>query len=334
MALPLPLLRSLQDSPAKEAWKAIFGHAWEVCSQPLTKENAAAEVTKRDREIGDLDLFLASAGWDLWFAYEACVEHAADAVAKWWAENEAGPTGRAVLILDGLSLREVPWLLQGAAERGYKLHSMCVAGAELPADTTRFANAMGFPQRSALENNGASSGHRLPKARTEALDHPWADCASFVGAEPNWALWHHWPDNRAHALAEAGQGLTNLVAEVVKELTSDDFWTLVKKLTTGRRLLITSDHGYCASGLFSDVIEEQSKHLKELLKSGRCAASASDGGPWVPPVSITLTTKHGTYAYAVGRRKWKSPGGYPTLTHGGLSVLEVAVPMLELSRME
>jgi hypothetical protein len=33
-----------------------------------------------------------------------------------------------------------------------------------------------------------------------------------------------------------------------------------------------------------------------------------------------------------GRRKWKSAGGYPTLIHGGLSVLEVAVPFIELSK--
>lgn len=36
--------------------------------------------------------------------------------------------------------------------------------------------------------------------------------------------------------------------------------------------------------------------------------------------------------FALGRRKWKSQGGYPTLTHGGLSLLEVAVPFIELSR--
>jgi len=34
----------------------------------------------------------------------------------------------------------------------------------------------------------------------------------------------------------------------------------------------------------------------------------------------------------LGRKKWKSQGGYPTLTHGGLSLLEMAVPYLELSK--
>ena len=37
-------------------------------------------------------------------------------------------------------------------------------------------------------------------------------------------------------------------------------------------------------------------------------------------------------AWELWRRKWKSQGGYPSLTHGGLSLLEIAVPFIELSR--
>jgi hypothetical protein len=47
---------------------------------------------------------------------------------------------------------------------------------------------------------------------------------------------------------------------------------------------------------------------------------------------LMLETPHGKHAFALGRRKWKSQGGYPTLAHGGLSLLEVAVPFIELSR--
>ena len=53
---------------------------------------------------------------------------------------------------------------------------------------------------------------------------------------------------------------------------------------------------------------------------------------WVPPVDVTLDTPHGRHAFVLGRRKWKSQGGYPTLAHGGLSLLEVAVPFIELSK--
>jgi hypothetical protein len=33
----------------------------------------------------------------------------------------------------------------------------------------------------------------------------------------------------------------------------------------------------------------------------------------------------------LGRRQWTIQGGYPTLAHGGLSLLEVAVPYIELT---
>lgn len=332
MPLPLPLVRSLgADAPVK-AWAAIFEHALRICAAPLSSPGVAGEVTRRDREVGSLDLFLAAAGWDLWQQYEQSVERTADALVTWWSSRTGG---RAVLLLDGLSLRELPWLLQGAAERGYDVHSVRVTGAELPAETTPFANALGFSARGSLENNGAGSGHRLAGARTESIDVPWADAAKSIGAEPGWVLWHHWPDDRIHDLAEAGQGLENLTSEAQRELSGDAFWSLVERLTTGRRFIITSDHGYAASGLFADTPDEQAKHLKELFKSGRSAPGTGDGpGNWVPPVDLTLTSAHGARRYAVGRRKWKSQGGYPTLTHGGLSVLEVASPFIELSRKE
>jgi hypothetical protein len=174
----------------------------------------------------------------------------------------------------------------------------------------------------------------LKKARTETLDIPWVDALKMIDAKPDWVMWHHWPDNRIHDLAAAGQGLEKLTMEVAQELRSDAFWALVEHMSTGRRLVITSDHGYAATGLFGDAPDDQAKHLKEVFKSGRCTPGEGDGSPWVPPVELALTTKHGAMLFALGRRKWKSQGGYPTLTHGGLTVLEVASPFIELSRTE
>jgi hypothetical protein len=331
MALPLQLARTLATAGAREAWAAIFKHAWETCSKPLSAIAAAGEITKRDRETGTLDLYLAAAGWDLWKEFEASAPTTADALAAWWAGRAPG---RGVLILDGLSLREVPWLLHEAAKHGYKIHDALATASELPGETSAFAHALGFSGRAALENNGGGSAHRLPRARTETLGIPWADAANAIDARPDWVLWHHWPDNRVHDLAAAGQGLEKLTVEVAQQLGSDAFWDLVKRLSTGRRLIITSDHGYAATGLFADAPDEQAKYLKDVLKSGRCAPGIAADSPWVPPVDLSLTTKHGAMRFALGRRKWKSQGGYPTLTHGGLTVLEVASPFIELSRAE
>lgn len=329
MSLTYELVESLQSGSPADAWRAIFDRAWAVCSQPIEMAKADAEVARRDRAVADLDLYLATAGWDLWKEYESAVPQTSDALAAWWA-SQAG--GRAVLILDALSLREAPWLLAGAEERSFTIHDARPTGAELPADTTPFAKALGFAQRSALGNNGAGGAHKLVGARTECTDVAWESCAELVGSEPAWVFWHHWPDCQLHAHDDPGKGLSSLTEEVVEHLMSDAFWKLVARLAEGRRLVITADHGYASSGHFPDSDKDQTEYLKSVFKSGRWDGTAQQPGAWTPPIDLLLETRHGRHLFVNGRRKWKSAGGYPTLTHGGLTVLEVAVPFIELSR--
>ena len=330
MTLAYDLVHKLQHAEPVEAWAAILDHAWSICSPPIGDGKADAEVVRRDRAIGDTDLYLATAGWDLWSDYESNAPLTSDALVQWW-NTQSG--GRAVLVLDALSLRESPWLLAGAETRGYTIHTAKPTCAELPADTTPFAKALGFGQRSSLSNNGASNTHHLPGAHTESTDIAWQDCANLIGAQPNWVFWHHWPDHRLHEHDDPGKGLSSLTHEVKQHLTGDEFWSLVDRLATGRRLVITADHGYAASGLFPDSNKDQTEYLKNVFKSGRWDSQTQAAGSWVPPIDLAIDSKHGTHLFVNGRRKWKSAGGYPTLTHGGLSVLEVAVPFIEITKV-
>ena len=154
----------------------------------------------------------------------------------------------------------------------------------------------------------------------------------WIKSAPSIALWHHWPDDRVHQLAEPGEALKQLSREAAQTLTSDPFWKLIERMTDGRRLVITSDHGYAACGLFNDVSDrDQAAWLKTNFGSMRFAHGSGTPHHWMPPISLCLTTAHGEKQFALGRRKWKSAGGYPTLAHGGLSLLEVAVPFIEIS---
>ena len=147
MTLPLQLVQTLQNAEPNDAWAAVFEHAWELCSQSLAPGQAVAEVLKRDRSLANVDHYLATAGWDLWSHFEATVPRTSQELAGWWSKHSPG---RAVLILDALSMREAPWILHQAEERGFVVHQARPTGAELPADTTPFAKALGFGQRSAL----------------------------------------------------------------------------------------------------------------------------------------------------------------------------------------
>lgn len=329
MALTAAALRALAQGSDADAWQVIVGHAVEIAKKPLAAGNAPSEVVKRDREIGELDLFLSSSGWDLWQAFDRSVERTSERLARWWAEPFSA---KAVLILDGLSLRELPWLLQGAKERGFTLHEVSANASELPGETDEFARALGFASRSKLQNNGGGSLHKLQPAQTETVDLPWKDCQALVGSAPNQIFWHHWPDAKLHDGSGAGQGLELLTKDVAEQLSGDAFWAFVERLANGRRLVITSDHGYAAAGYFPDADAAVGQFLKQTFSSGRSKPSTGDIGPFVPPVALQITSAHGAYLLALGRRKWRSQGGYPTLTHGGLSLLEVLSPFVELTK--
>lgn len=239
-----------------------------------------------------------------------------------------------MLILDGLSLRELPWLLQGAKKQGFTLHGVTATASELPGETNEFAHALGLASRSQLQANGGGLTHKLQPAQTETIDLPWKDCTGLVNnasCAKNWVFWHHWPDAKLHDYG-AGQGLELLTKDAAQQLSSDDFWGFVERLATGRRLVITSDHGYAATGYFPDADGDVAAHLKQTFSSGRSKAGNGDPGPFVPPVALHIDSPHGAHLLALGRRKWRSQGGYPTLTHGGLSLLEVLSPFIELSR--
>ena len=329
MALRNVLLQRITSAPSEEAWRSIIEDTLEKCSGALTLANAPGEVTKRDRAVGALDHFLSASAWDMWGDFGSAVERNADRLADWWAQ----PFGaKAILILDGLSLRELPWILEGAKARGFTVHAANAYAAEIPSETNAFARALGFSSRSQLQNNGGGGAHRLTPCKTETVNLPWLDCAALIDSSPNWLFWHQWPDAKLHDGSGAGQGLDTLTRDIAAQLTSDDFWSFVERLAQGRRLVITSDHGYAATGLFFDAPEHQADFLKSALKSGRLVPGTLDPGPFVPPVAIQTTGQYGPHLLAVGRWKWKSQGGYPTLAHGGLSLLEMLSPFVELTK--
>jgi len=329
MVLTLEQLDNLSTSGAGDAWQTVISEALSICSEPLTGARSASEATKRDRLVGQLDHFLAAAGWDMWEQFGEEVERNSDHLVNWWKKPF---DAKAILVLDGLSIRELPWLIEGAKERGFTLHDTGAFGAELPSETNAFAKSLGFNSRSQLQNNGGGMANRLAPVTTECIDLPWKDCANLIDSSRNWIFWHHWPDSKLHDGAGAGQGLDVLTRDIAAQLTSDDFWEFVEKLATGRRVIITSDHGYAATGMFFDAANEQAVFLKSTFKSGRLLAGTHDPGPFTPPVALQTNGPHGPYLMALGRWKWKSQGGYPTLAHGGLSLLEMLCPSIEITK--
>lgn len=320
------ILEVMMGSSPDEVWRQLLDYSWELFSNQINPEEAEIQIAERDRKIGEMDTFLAGSAWDLWDDARNSQFKTADFLKNFWEKEK---NGKAVLILDALSLREAYWILEQAHEHGFVINRSCATLAEIPGDTSSFARALGYGQRSLLTDNGGRS-NKFPDAYTESTEMPFYDSEKLIKPERNIFFWHHWPDTLIHEFADDGNGGQKIIKGAMEVLRSDAFWRLIERLSAGRKVVITGDHGYANSGLFRDITDkEQSDYMKTYLKSGRFSTSdISNQHRWVPPLTLQINNAE----IAIGRRKWKSQGGYPTLTHGGLSILEIAVPFIEIEK--
>ena len=328
MALPTSTIDGLLMGTSREAWDAIRDELKQNCCTPIT-EGLVDEMVRREKQCEPLELALSGGSWTLWNTFFDDVPAASAQLIDWWA---SGHGGKAVLILDGLSIRELPILLAEAEERGFTTNESDILGSELPAETNSFAKALGFSHRGSLDNNGAGGSHKLSGAYTLSNDLSWKDLADSIPAESKMVVWHEWPDNRVHDYSDQGEGIRKLLPEVVEQLRSDDFWTLVTKLCHGRELVITSDHGYANTGAFRDANVEEKAFFRDNFGGYRYKPTELSNREWLPPLALALDCPTGRYSLALGRTKWAVQGGNRTLSHGGLSLFETFVPFIRLNK--
>lgn len=322
--LPLSLLRELEAAEPATAWTSLARYTLEACETNGTGLTPDTAARVRDEAVRALDTWLAGAGWDLWCEFGSAMPRTADRLVAWWDAIPTG-AGAAVLILDGLSLRELPLLREGASAHGFAVIAAEATAAELPGDTNSFAAALGATARNTLANNHPPASFRLTGACTEVANLPWADCAALVKAEPRWMFWHEWPDSRFHD----GSTFQALARNAASTFADAAFWGFLRRLATGRRLLITSDHGYAHIGSFQDTDGDAKTWLRGAFGGGRIAADG-ELGPWSPPLALALEGRQGRVRMPLGRRKWPVPGGNASLGHGGLTLLEALSPFIEL----
>lgn len=328
---PAPTWESLilSELPAAAVWQSLFARLADVA---LASSSPAA----LHRETIIPDRLLAESAWDLWQDFPTQAPKVVDAIREFWAAPSAS-AGTAVLILDALSLRELPLIVAAGNKRGIATTRIQVRGSQVPSETDAFAAALGLSGRSKLFNNQPPQSFLFagPDVHTDVLEDPFADCVSRVSAKARVFLWHKWPDEPLiHLHAERVDGDAVVAAEVKKTLGSDGFWALVNCLRQGRRLLITGDHGYATASEFSsEVRDEESIKLLAGTFGAQRAIREDAAQPWprrhLPPPVLRFADAGGTWLVVTGQRKWKVRGGFPTLCHRGLSLLEAAVPVIE-----
>lgn len=305
------------DNP-KNVWEYIFSGLLDLSKQNHSPVKLHNETIAPDR-------LLAESAWQLWYGYEQNAKRTSMALNEWWNGQSAG-VNKAVLILDALSLRELSIILAAALSKNIEPVNINVTGSEVPSDTDQFAQAIGSANRSALRNKARNESLKLNgPAYTDVMSHPFEDCIGSIPAVNDILIWHTWLDDLIHVHKRIPDQIYKTASE---NLQSDGFWEFINRLRQGRKLIITSDHGYAVSKLFSTTLGDSvSEIMKATFGASRCITyNANWDHKLMPPTVLN----HNGHLVVMGQTKWKVQGGFPQVCHGGLSLLEVAVPFIEL----
>ncbi len=333
MRLSTGWLSELLTKEPGEGWKLIFSHLNKLaCAQSGEIKTLYRSL---ETEVGHIDHVLASSAWDLWQEFREAPKGSAY-VKDFWTST---PGPRAVLLLDSLSIREVVPICDQVRQFGGQVKSIEFAGSEVPSETDIYANALGVSGRAELAKRPVPRPFFIPNgdAYVDTFKKiPFDEAAKKIPNQKNLFIWHGWPDDSLHDLGKVDDAFNRFITHVSETIQSEGFKTLLKLLTTGRELLITSDHGYCNASSFQMAQADEHKELKTLghTRAKKIEASERLSGRTIPPATLEMeaTASKGLYRVAVGRRR-PSDKGFPSLTHGGLSLMECTVPLITVKAM-
>ena len=234
----------------------------------------------------------------------------------------------AVVVFDGLSLRETPVLLRlASASRLTLVEPVDFSFAAVPSETTDFIKQrLGFarvapsqlPTRTALRESGIAAYYYDSPTRRQALD----------AAAPALLLWSAFPDQ---TYSDSGARFAQHF-EQMHTLLETAWMHTVQQIPAGRTLLVTSDHGYAyfGAGMNFPRSNPAVRPLTTYLGGQRSRDISEAGEPPQHPDLLALRDRD--VALIRGRVQTHPPGaaGSRLYKHGGLSLMEMLTPWLVL----
>ncbi len=241
----------------------------------------------------------------------------------------SGPC-RAAVVFDGLSLREVPLLKRLAAESGLRIVEEGWSLAAVPSETVNFiAQRLGagaiaptqLPDCAQLRDAGIACYHldQVNQRRT------------FDASSPALLVWSAFPDyrysDRDAKFPELFENLHNMLMTAWQNSVQQ-----IVQNAPGRRILITSDHGYVyfGSGCSFPWDNAEVAPLAGYFGAARSANLKERPGP--PAHRGVAVLPDRDVAMIRGRVQTHPRGdaGRKLYRHGGLSLMEMLVPWIVL----
>jgi hypothetical protein len=235
----------------------------------------------------------------------------------------------AVVVFDGLSLREIPVLLRLAEKSRLKLaESVDISLAAVPGETMEFVEqrlGVGriapsqLPGRKALQDAGIAAYYYDSHNRRHALD----------AAARALLLWSAFPDN---TYSDSGARFDRHF-EQIHALLETAWMNTVQQIPAGRTILITSDHGYVYFGAGMSFTRGNAdvRPLTNYFGGERFQRISAAGQPPAHPDLLALRDRD--FALIRGRVQTHPPGAASSrlYKHGGLSLMEMLTPWIVLS---
>ncbi len=233
----------------------------------------------------------------------------------------------AVVVFDGLSIRELPIIQKLAEKSGFKVHSIDCAQAAVPCETLDYiqrelpCGRIGPSQlqaRKELKERGITAVYTNdPTQRISVSDE---NSALLV--------WSAFPDI---TYKDSGARFENHFENI--HMRFETLWmNTVQQIKGKSRIIITSDHGYIFFGTGMDFPRSglEVRELNDYFGNDRYAYLSDKPNP---PQSDDIVIHEGKQlAMVKGRVKTRSTGeaSVKLYKHGGLSLMEMLTPWVIL----
>jgi len=248
--------------------------------------------------------------------------------------THAGSVAKAIRLLCkerklGIShpLREVPVILQLAEDGGFRAREVDVSTAAVPSETLDFVE-----QRLRAGRVAPSQLHgrrELKEAGIEAFYYNHEGHRHQLSPEHQaFCLWSAFPDQ---TYQDSGARFASHFVEIHRRLEA--VWrNTVQAIPSGRRILVTSDHGYVffGHGHSAPRTNQAVRLLTDWFGGERWhALTPGEEPPSHPDLAVIA---HRQVAMIRGRVQTHPPGpaGARLYKHGGLSLMEMLTPWIVL----
>ena len=231
----------------------------------------------------------------------------------------------AVVIFDGLSIRELPLLERLAERTGYSIINAQYQYASLPSDTISYIEQRLVGKRigpSQLENRKEFKEKNIFVRHYDTLIRQY----EFSNNGSSLLLWSSFPDGTYMNFEARSSGHFEAI---VKQF--DVAWkNIVLSVPRDYRIIITSDHGYIYlyAGYESELKPDKAL---DILKNDRFRIFENDEEMPSECAELQIVS-HKRVAMLRGRIKNRpqGPSGSKIFRHGGMSLMEMLTPYVEL----